>query len=167
MADLNELVAEVTEVIGGIIQKPKMSEKLLSKPPFRFLHDVVTAVTGATGFAEGLFDDAELNAAGITERQQKIDYLDKIINMVGLCSGRPIDIRSAKVVAGLEPECTNAFLLALGRCAKNSSVNNAVMVQRALAGEQPGATTAYPAEAKSDAKASNGEQTHVSFPLFN
>ena len=159
MEDLNELIAQVAEVCGGIIQKPKMSDKLLSKPPFRFLHDVVTAITVATGFADGLFNEVELNATGITERQQKIDYLDKIINFVGLCCGRTIDIRSAKVVAGLEPECTNAFLLALGRCATNSSINNAAMVQRALAGEQAGASSPPTAESKSDSKADSGTRT--------
>jgi hypothetical protein len=31
--------------------------------------------------------------------------------------GEVMDVRAAKVVAGLEPECTNAFLIALAECA--------------------------------------------------
>jgi TRAF3-interacting protein 1 len=154
MGDLNELIPEVTAAISAIIQKPKMSEKLLSKPPFRFLHDVISAVTIATGFAEGLYNDSELDAAAITERQAKVDYLNKIINLVGLCTGRPIEIRAAKVVAGLEPECTNVFLLALAKCATNPSINNAAMVQRSLAGDLPGSTAT---EAKSESKAVYGK----------
>ena len=55
MGDLSELIPQTIEAVGAIISKPKMSEKLLSKPPFRFLHDTISAITVATQFAEGLY----------------------------------------------------------------------------------------------------------------
>jgi len=121
MASLESLVAASSERISALISKPKMSEKLLSKPPFRFLHDIISAITSTTGFAEGLFQDAELDSAAITEKQAKMDYLDKIINFVGICKGTALDIRSLKVVAGQEPENTNMFLIALAEVASDAS----------------------------------------------
>jgi TRAF3-interacting protein 1 len=83
--ELEPLIEEVKNGIGAIIQKPKMTDKLLQRPPLRFLHDTITAVTAATGFAEGLYNEQELDSATLTEKQQKINYLEKIFNLVGIC----------------------------------------------------------------------------------
>jgi TRAF3-interacting protein 1 len=56
----------------------------LSKPPFRFLHDIISEVTKATGFGSGLFAPEELDSAAVTEKTQKLAYLEKIIKVVGV-----------------------------------------------------------------------------------
>ena len=97
--DLEALIQEVKDKVGALITKPKMADKLLSKPPFRrdnkysfnlsdvdrFLHDTISAINAKTGFADGLYTPEELDSAAITERQAKIDYLEKIFKMVGIC----------------------------------------------------------------------------------
>eukprot|EP01039_Chlorochromonas_danica_P014220 gene14220-16572_t len=140
MGDLDSLVAEAKAKISALISKPKMAEKLLSKPPFRFLHDTVTAITNATGFGEGLYSSEELDSAAITDKDAKIAYLEKIFLLVGICKGARLDVRALKVVQGLEPEFTNQFLIALAECASDASIDNTAAVQRALAGEQAGAS---------------------------
>ena len=138
MADLESLMNVTKAKIGELISKPKMSDKLLSKPPFRFLHDTITAITTTTGFGEGLYSDGELDSAAITEKQAKLNYLDKSFRLVGICKGALLDVKSSKVVSGLEPELTNMFLIALAECASDPKFDNAAAVRRALNGENPG-----------------------------
>ncbi|CAM9503900.1 unnamed protein product, partial [Ectocarpus sp. 13 AM-2016] len=135
--DLASVIASTQEQLGGLFQKPRLSEKLLSKAPFRFLHDVISAVTASTGFAAGLYSGEELDSGSVKDKGSKIAYLDKIIALVGICSGHDIDVRPSKVVAGLEPEGTNALLTALGKCAKSPDLDFDEAVRRALAGEPP------------------------------
>jgi len=97
--DLESLVAHTAEAVGALITKPKMAPKLLSKPPFRFLHDVISAITQTTGFGEGLMSGEELDSGSITDKAAKIAYLEKVVNFVGVCSVRAC----VRVVL---PQCT-------------------------------------------------------------
>lgn len=54
--------------------------------------------------------EEELDSGNIKDKASKMAYLDKIVLLVGICSGSAIDVRPAKIVAGLEPQGTNALL---------------------------------------------------------
>lgn len=45
-AQLEAAVKITMATMGKLIKKPPMTDKLLKKPPFRFLHDVLTEVHG-------------------------------------------------------------------------------------------------------------------------
>ncbi|TMW67059.1 hypothetical protein Poli38472_012175 [Pythium oligandrum] len=131
-ATLEALIPKTQELLQPLIAKPKLADKLLAKPPFRFLHDIFTALTQGTGFGKGLFNDFELDSANIKEKNQKIAYLDKMIVCVGACLGKEVDVRAAKIVAGLEPENTNRFLQDLATSASNTSLDWNKAVQKTL-----------------------------------
>jgi TRAF3-interacting protein 1 len=82
---MEELVPAVKEKINSLIQRPHMSEKLLLRPPFRFLHDTISAIIQTTGFADGLYSTDEMDSATFIEKNQKIDYLEKIFAVVAFC----------------------------------------------------------------------------------
>lgn len=90
-----------------------------------------------TGYALHLFDEEEKTSANIKDKAAKVRYLTKIITCVAIDSevGSSPDVlaRPLKIVAGLEPERTNAFLQALARCAKRGDGESAA--RRARNGE--------------------------------
>lgn len=111
---LDPAVAAATRAaLEPLIDRPKLTDKLLSKPPFRFLHDVVTHVTSNTGFLEGVFQGDELNAKAL-DKHRKVAYLQKLIDAVraalGDAEAAAITARPSKIVAGHEAEKTNTLL---------------------------------------------------------
>lgn len=117
---------ELTQsMLGGLIRKPKLAEKLLGKPPFRFLYDIVMEVKNVSGFANGLFTEEESSSANVTSKEQKINFLDKIIMLVGVQLNTIVEARPAKIVAGLDAHLTNTFLQLLAVCATHAANSDA------------------------------------------
>ena len=77
-----------------------MSEKLLNKPPFRYLHDIFTATLGKTGFGNGLFEGEELNSKSYEDKDSKLGFLVKVITLTEMVVGEKIDIKPSLVLAG-------------------------------------------------------------------
>ena len=98
--------------------KPRLTDALLQRPPFRFLHDIVSAVQRKTGFAGGVFTEEESDARRVGEsREKKVVYLEKLIAAVEVAAGQSLTVDPHKILAGVEPERTNLLLQTLGRVA--------------------------------------------------
>lgn len=93
-----------------LFDKPKMTEKLLAKPPFRYLHDIFLSTMSATGFGGGLYTEPEMDSKANHEKDTKISILSKMITLTEMMIGEKIDVKPSKIVAGLEPDRTNYFL---------------------------------------------------------
>ncbi|XP_056352013.1 TRAF3-interacting protein 1 isoform X3 [Oenanthe melanoleuca] len=133
---MNEAVSRQTrETLGQVIRKPPLTDALLSKPPFRYLHDLISEVIRVTGFLKGLYTDFELKSDNVKDKDSKINFLQKAIDAVVMVTGEPLSVKPARVVAGHEPEKTNEFLQAIGKCCLNKLSSDAA-VKRVLAGEK-------------------------------
>jgi TRAF3-interacting protein 1 len=70
-----------------------MTDKLLKKPPFRYLHDVFAATSKATGYGKGLFSGHMLDSKAITEKEDKLKFLTMLITLTELVIGEELDVK--------------------------------------------------------------------------
>ncbi|CBH14958.1 hypothetical protein, conserved [Trypanosoma brucei gambiense DAL972] len=124
-------IEETQSKLGAVISSPKLSEKLLLKPPFRFLHDIVTSFIKATGFPEGLYPEDMLDSANVSDKEKKIQFLSLLIAAVESATGSKVSANPSKIVAGHEPDQTNALLQLLASCAALPSDKKAAAVKAA------------------------------------
>ena len=120
-----------------VVRRPKLTPALLQKPPFRFLFDVVAEVGRSTGFGAGVF--VPEGAAAPRDKDGKVAFLEAVFGATAAALGEAAPARPLKVVAGLEAEQTNEFLLQLGRAARMGPGHPAV--QAAMAGVSAGSAT--------------------------
>ncbi|XP_026742938.1 TRAF3-interacting protein 1 [Trichoplusia ni] len=127
--DIDPDVIKSTQIsLSKYVKRPPLTEKLLKKPPFRFLHDIVTTVLKTTGFFRNLFDEEELVSDNVKDRDSKISFLNKVIFVLSTTTGKPLGAKPSKIVAGQEPEKTNELLQCLAQALDNKlSSDEAVM----------------------------------------
>lgn len=111
-----KIIKETQKSVGKLIKRPQLTDKLLQKPPFRFLHDIIKAIIKDTGFLSGLFTPDELDYEKIKDKDSKVAFLTKLINVVKTASGKNLTVRPSKIIAGLEAAKTNELLQAIAFC---------------------------------------------------
>src|SRR5690606_20329132 len=115
---MSEFWQATQAILGPLIKKPVLTEKLLKRPPVRFIQLIVQNLIKSTGFAEGLYTDEEISVVKM-DKKQKITFLTRLVLLVRECSSEPCPAQVVKIAAGLEPENTNIMLQQLAKCAMN------------------------------------------------
>jgi hypothetical protein len=97
-----------------LVDKPKLTDKLLSKPPFRFLHDVISAVSTETCTSPQLLDswyaahvDLLFRAGFCAQVQAKTGFAP------GLFSGAELDAHAIQARSPLQHICLDYSRLIL------------------------------------------------------
>ncbi|CAD8110685.1 unnamed protein product [Paramecium primaurelia] len=131
------------DMYSALFEKPKMSQKLLEKPPFKYLFDIIMETTKQTGYAKGLYTGDELDGNTYDNKDKKLQFLQKIIDLTSMMLKEEIAAKPGKIAAGLEPENTNLLLQAIYRAAV-SGKNSDAFVKKILGGAGAGAKEPEP-----------------------
>ncbi|XP_075961245.1 TRAF3-interacting protein 1 isoform X1 [Anarhichas minor] len=154
------VVKKTQDTLGKVIKKPPLTDKLLTKPPFRYLHDIFSEVIKTTGFMKGLYGENEMKSDNVKEKDSKIVFLQKAIDVVMLVSGEPLVAKPARIVAGHEPERTNELLQAMAKCCINKMSSDDA-VKRVLAGEKVDIKTKASTSRSQDKENREGRERHL------
>ncbi|KAI3356500.1 hypothetical protein L3Q82_017707 [Scortum barcoo] len=154
------VVKKTQDTLGKVIKKPPLTEKLLSKPPFRYLHDIFSEIIRTTGFMKGLYGENEMKSDNVKDKDSKIVFLQKAIDVVMLVSGEPLAAKPARIVAGHEPEKTNELLQAIAKCCLNKMSSDDA-VKRVLAGEKVDMKTKASTSRSQDKENREGRERHL------
>lgn len=105
-----DFVAQTRELFAPLITSPEMKESLVSRPPFKFIHSIVTEIIKATGYLDGSFSSDELEYAKASKtKESKAAFLTKLKGYLNT-DGSLNDVNPKKIASGLESELTNLLL---------------------------------------------------------
>ncbi|OQS01578.1 kinesin-like protein [Achlya hypogyna] len=95
-----------------LLKSPQVPVKLFSRPPVRFLHDVITQVAINTGYGKDVLTERDRDYNQLAEKKDKVEYLVKVIALVQASFQGVVEVKAtdANILAGKEPEQTMHFL---------------------------------------------------------
>lgn len=120
-ADIPDWVLRTQQCLGQLISTPKLTARLLSRPPFRFLHDIVLEVQRQTDWAPDLFDPERNVAGAIISAADKAGFLTKAAVRVSETLGVDVAFDAAAAISGRDAQSTNEFLQLLALAASTTS----------------------------------------------
>ena len=60
-----ESITKSIAILGQIINKTPLNQKLLSRPPFRYIHDIFSEIIKTSGYFKGLYSEEEMMSENV------------------------------------------------------------------------------------------------------
>lgn len=114
-----EWALKTQQELTGLVVHPRVTTRLVMRPPFRFLHDLLLAIMKSTGYGVGRCPAELLEPSKIyvclgsklysapQTREEKIRFLSLVISMV---------IRDTREVVDVDPNCIGMVDICLLSC---------------------------------------------------
>ena len=112
---------KTSDLFSKLIDKPKMTEKLLKRPPPKYVYEIILNTQKATGFPKGLLT-AEEEDAKVYEKlgtKEKAELFQKVIDITKIVLNESFEIKSTDILKGVECDKTNYFLQCFHKAATN------------------------------------------------
>ena len=156
---MSDYWSETGKMFGSLIEKPKMTEKLLKKPPPKYIYDIILNTMKKTGFPKGLFTAEEEDHKYFeADAHHKLDILQKAIDITKIVMNENFEIKCTNILKGEQPDKTNYFLQLFYKAATNGK-DNSPLIQKYLEKknkkEQKKEESAMPANFGNEAKQKN------------
>ena len=122
---MSDYWSKTGELFGKLIDKPKMHEKLLKKPPPKYIYDIIMNTMKKTGFPKGLFTSQEEDVKFFeSDARHKLEILQKVIDITKIVTNENFEIKCSNILKGEEPNKTNYFLQKFYEAATNGNDNS-------------------------------------------
>ena len=129
---MSDYWSETGKMFGSLIEKPKMTEKLLKKPPPKYIYDIILNTMKKTGFPKGLFNAEEEDHKYFeADAHHKLDILQKAIDITKIVMNENFEIKCTNILKGEQPDKTNYFLQLFYKAATNGK-DNSPLIQKYL-----------------------------------
>ena len=129
---MSDYWSKTGELFKTIIEKPKMTEKFLKKPPPKYIYDMIMNTMKATGFPKGLFTDEEMDPKFFeSDPRNKIEIFQKVIDISKIVTNENFEIKCTNILKGEEPDKTNYFLQMFFKAATDGK-DNSKFIQKYL-----------------------------------
>ncbi|KAF4725349.1 hypothetical protein FOZ62_022908, partial [Perkinsus olseni] len=111
------------------ITRPKLTDKLLSRPPVKFLYDIVSEVSVVTGFGAEIVK--EVSSEELSTREAKLKFVGLLHSTTEHALRRRIDLDPLRVICGKDSEKTNELLISLHEAATSVPYRSSEAFERA------------------------------------
>ncbi|KJH43385.1 hypothetical protein DICVIV_10591 [Dictyocaulus viviparus] len=148
---------DTRKAFSALIDKPPLTDKLLARPPFKFILDIVQSIILKTGYLKEQFSSDDLNPSKFIDKTTKIAFLDSLVKILN--DGTLDNVKSSKIVAGKEPELTNLLLIKLAEKARAHLQNKKTSKHLRTSHHRENVDAPSKSEHRSKSKESKGEHS--------
>jgi hypothetical protein len=98
-----------------------ITKECLARPPFSFIHALITIYVQHLSFASGLYDDEDFILTNFKARRDKIRFIFKMLVCIAKLTKERLDIfvSPVKLLAGQEVNTTHMFLRSLAKASSD------------------------------------------------